>query len=56
MTGTAALVAGPWRYERVDGVGHWLQLDAPDQVNRLLIDFLGEVSASATATAAAGSG
>jgi len=33
-------VAGPWRYERLDGPGHWLQLDAPDQVNSLLLDFL----------------
>lgn len=31
---------GPWRYERLDGPGHWLQLEAPSEVNRLLIDFL----------------
>ena len=42
MTGSAAHVAGPWRYERLDGVGHWLQLDAPEVVNALLLDFLGE--------------
>jgi pimeloyl-ACP methyl ester carboxylesterase len=42
MTGSEAHVAGPWRYERVDGVGHWLQLEAPDKVNALLLDFLGE--------------
>jgi pimeloyl-ACP methyl ester carboxylesterase len=42
MTGSEAQVAGPWRYERVDGVGHWLQLEAPDEVNALLLDFLGE--------------
>ncbi len=40
MTGSAANVAGPWRYERLDGPGHWMQLEAPDEVNRLLIDFL----------------
>jgi pimeloyl-ACP methyl ester carboxylesterase len=40
MTGSAARVAGPWRYERLDGVGHWMQLEAPNEVNRLLIDFL----------------
>jgi pimeloyl-ACP methyl ester carboxylesterase len=33
-------VGGPWRYERVEGASHWLQLDAPDEVNRLLVDFL----------------
>jgi pimeloyl-ACP methyl ester carboxylesterase len=42
MTGSAAHVAGPWRYERLDGVGHWLQLEAPEVVNALLLDFLGE--------------
>ncbi len=31
---------GPWRYERIDGAGHWLQLDAPAELNALLIDFL----------------
>jgi pimeloyl-ACP methyl ester carboxylesterase len=40
MTDSAKNVAGQWRYERLDGVGHWLQLDAPDQVNALLLDFL----------------
>jgi pimeloyl-ACP methyl ester carboxylesterase len=40
MTDSAANVAGPWRYERLDGHGHWLQLDAPDHVNLLLLDFL----------------
>jgi pimeloyl-ACP methyl ester carboxylesterase len=40
MTDSAANVAGTWRYERLDGPGHWLQLDAPDQVNGLLLDFL----------------
>jgi pimeloyl-ACP methyl ester carboxylesterase len=42
MTGSATLVAGPWRYERLDGVGHWPQLEAPDAVNALLLDFLGQ--------------
>lgn len=41
MTRSAASVAGPWRYERLEGPGHWMQLEAPEQVNRLLIDFLG---------------
>ncbi|TVZ02857.1 alpha/beta hydrolase [Trebonia kvetii] len=40
MTESAANVAGPWRYERLDGPGHWMQLEAPDQVNALLLDFL----------------
>ena len=40
MTGSAGCVAGEWRYERLNGPGHWMQLDAPGEVNRLLIDFL----------------
>ncbi|HKS99466.1 MAG TPA: alpha/beta hydrolase [Rugosimonospora sp.] len=40
MTGSAAYVTGPWRYERIEGAGHWLQLDAPESVNALLLDFL----------------
>ena len=31
---------GTWRYERIDGPGHWMQLEAPDAVNELLLDFL----------------
>ncbi len=40
MTNSATNVAGTWRYERLDGPGHWMQLQAPDEVSRLLIDFL----------------
>jgi pimeloyl-ACP methyl ester carboxylesterase len=40
MIGSAEHVTGPWRYERVEGAGHWLQLDAPHRVNKLLLDFL----------------
>jgi pimeloyl-ACP methyl ester carboxylesterase len=40
MTGSAAHVSGPWRYERVEKVGHWMQLEAPEVVNGLLLDFL----------------
>jgi pimeloyl-ACP methyl ester carboxylesterase len=33
-------VAGSWRYERVTGAGHWMQLDRPDVVTRLLLEHL----------------
>jgi len=39
MTGSADHVTGPWRYERVEGPGHWMQLEQPDLVNKLLLDF-----------------
>ena len=28
MTDSAENV-GPWRYERLDGLGHWMQLEGP---------------------------
>lgn len=40
MLGSGEHVTGPWRYERVEGAGHWLQLDAPDRINELLLEFL----------------
>ncbi|MFE1577717.1 alpha/beta fold hydrolase [Streptomyces fradiae] len=44
MTGTEKYVDGPWRYERVEGAGHWLQLEAPERVNAALLAFLAEHS------------
>lgn len=35
-----AKVAGPLRVERLPGVSHWVQQEAPGEVNRLLVDFL----------------
>ena len=40
MTESGAHVDGTWRYERIEGAGHWMQLDAPERVNELLLDFL----------------
>ena len=47
MTGTAAHVTGPWRYERIEDVGHWIPLEAPDRLNELLLDFLSRTAAPA---------
>ncbi len=30
MVDSAAFVEGPWRYERLDGPGHWMQVEAPE--------------------------
>lgn len=38
---SASTVRGPWRYERLDGVGHWIPLEAPERTTELLLDFLG---------------
>jgi len=35
-------VSGPWRYERIDAVGHWMTLESPRRVNALLLDFLAQ--------------
>jgi pimeloyl-ACP methyl ester carboxylesterase len=40
MVKSASRVSGPWRYERLEGIGHFVPLDAPDQLNKLLLDFL----------------
>jgi len=42
MEGSGNYVEAPWRYERIEGAGHWLQLEATEQVNRLLLDFLAD--------------
>src|SRR5438128_1638092 len=40
MTGSSKFCAGSWRYERIDGAGHWFMWEVPDLVNELLLDFL----------------
>lgn len=40
MTDSVQYCSGPWRYERIEGAGHWVMLDKPDVVNALLLDFL----------------
>lgn len=38
---TEDFMAAEWRYERIEGGSHWVMLDRPDEVNRLLLDWLG---------------
>jgi pimeloyl-ACP methyl ester carboxylesterase len=33
-------VTGPWRYERIEGPTHWMQLDEPDRITSLLLEHL----------------
>jgi len=40
MLASAAKVTGPWKYVRVEGASHWIPIDAPDQLNDLILDFL----------------
>lgn len=41
MTRSEQFVTGPWRYQRLDDVDHWVPVHAPDQLNQLLLEFLG---------------
>jgi hypothetical protein len=40
MTDSAQNVTGPWRYERVEDLGRWMQLETPGTINQILLDFL----------------
>jgi pimeloyl-ACP methyl ester carboxylesterase len=48
MTNSVKFLTGPWRYERMAGAGHWMQLEAPDELNALLLDFLAGVRRGTT--------
>jgi pimeloyl-ACP methyl ester carboxylesterase len=39
MTRSKQRVQGSWRYERFEG-SHWVPLDQPERLNRLLVEFL----------------
>ena len=41
MVNSAQFCKAGWRYERIDGVGHWLPLEAPERLNPLLLEYLG---------------
>lgn len=40
MARSGATVRGEWRYAHIEEAGHWIQLDAPERLNALLLDFL----------------
>lgn len=40
MTGSEPFVAGSWRYERIEDVGHWIPVYASEALSTLLVDFL----------------
>jgi pimeloyl-ACP methyl ester carboxylesterase len=40
MLDSADQVDATFRYERIEGASHWMQLDATDRVNALLLEFL----------------
>jgi pimeloyl-ACP methyl ester carboxylesterase len=42
MTLSEKFVNGPWRYEKIEDVGHDVPVDAADELNRMLLDFLAD--------------
>jgi len=34
------LISGPYQHVLIDGAGHWLQQERPDEVNATLLQFL----------------
>jgi pimeloyl-ACP methyl ester carboxylesterase len=40
MIASERFVDAEWRYERLDGVSHWIPLDVPDRLNELLLEWL----------------
>lgn len=38
---SAQYMDAPWEYRRVEGASHWLMLDRPDAISRLLLEYLG---------------
>ena len=37
------VVAGPYTEQWVEGAGHWVQRERPEEVNRILLEFLQDV-------------
>ena len=42
MARSARRMAAPWKYQRIEGAGHWLPLERPDEVASLAIDWFRE--------------
>jgi pimeloyl-ACP methyl ester carboxylesterase len=40
MRASGDLVKGPWRYAEITSASHWIPLDAPEQLNELLLGWL----------------
>jgi pimeloyl-ACP methyl ester carboxylesterase len=40
MVNTGNYVQADWQYRRIEGASHWLQLDAPDKLNPIILEYL----------------
>lgn len=52
MRESAQYVTGGFRFERIDGADHWLQVTAAEQVNALLLDFFAKAPQAAAPASA----
>ena len=43
----AEVVTGRYREVLIDGAGHWLQQERPDQINEVVLDFLSSLKTAA---------
>jgi pimeloyl-ACP methyl ester carboxylesterase len=39
MARSARRMAAPWRYQRIEGAGHWLPLERPEQITGLALEW-----------------
>lgn len=37
--------AGRFKFHELEDSGHWMQLEKPDEINKLILDFINEPSA-----------
>jgi pimeloyl-ACP methyl ester carboxylesterase len=42
MIASGRYVKSEWSYEKVECASHWMMLDRPDHINRLLLNFIGQ--------------
>jgi pimeloyl-ACP methyl ester carboxylesterase len=45
MVASGRYVESDWRYECIEGASHWMMLDRPEHINRLLLNFLAQYHA-----------
>jgi pimeloyl-ACP methyl ester carboxylesterase len=45
MLRSEEFVDGSWQYERLEGLSHWIPLEAPQELSRLVLRFVGEIDA-----------
>ena len=46
MTGSEPFAPNGWRYERMEGAGHWPMIDQPEELGRLLVDFFDDTESA----------